>query len=172
MVMADQEESLKKFKITWTERICCDNGDFLHLQEKSTIIMAKSEDEACDLWEKENQYNDGQNGINECYEIVESPLFQKMLVVDMPDGFGYGLNIEVIARDHAQRFVTDFDNDLNRSLIEGTLPVFTSDESQIVKWATTEMKWKDAKQKAITLIPKLDEESMQEAWQNATPRIL
>lgn len=167
-----EEQELKKFRLTWTERVCSDEGDFLHLENKETFIMAKSADEACDQWESDNEYNEYQNGLNDCVEVVESPLFEKMVFVDMPDGLSYGLKVEIIARDRADRFAQDFDNNKTKSLMEGTLPLFTQDETEIFKWATTEMKWEVVKSLAYAFTPKLDAEALQVAWQNATPRLM
>lgn len=162
---------MKKFKLTWDERVCDDEGDTLYFEEKSQIIEADNEDDACAQWEKENEYNDCQNGIDDCVEIVESELFKKHMMIDMPDGLTYGVSVEVIARNRAEYYAhKEYGGDIAKSLRDDTLPLF-EDEYQIRDWAANNMNWSDVKHDAVVLKKKVDECEFQEQWVNGEYKI-
>ncbi|RYL25079.1 hypothetical protein [Acinetobacter piscicola] len=157
---------MKKFKLTWDERVCDDMGDTLYFEGKSQIIEAENEDVACDQWEKENEHNEYQNGLDDCVEVVESELFKKHLLIDMPDGLTYGIPVEIIARNRAEYYAQkEYDGDITESLRDDTLPLF-EDISEIHDWASNNMNWSDAKKHAITLKKKISESEFQDAWVN------
>lgn len=162
---------MKKFLLTWDERVTDHDGDFLHMEGKSQIIEAENEDAACDQWQKENEHNEYQNGLDDCVEIVEHPLFKKLMLIDMPDGLTYGIPIEVIARNRAEQYKDEFNDDIAASLREDTLPLFESDNSEIRDWASNNMNWDDVKAKAVVLHKKKPEYDYQEAWVNGEWRI-
>ena len=113
---------MKKFKLIWTERVVDHEGDTLHHEEKSQIIEAENEDAACDQWEKENEHNEYQNGLDDAVEVIETPLFDKKIYLDMPDGLTYAVPVEIIARDRAEHYKDEFNDDLGESLREDTIP--------------------------------------------------
>lgn len=157
----------KKFKLLWDERVVDQEGDCLHTEQKSQIIEAESEDAACAQWGKENEHNEYQNGLDDVYEIVETPLFAKHLYVDMPDGNRYKIPVEMIARHRAEHYANkDYDGDIAESLRDDTIPLFLDDDYEIEDWAVNNMNWDDVKAHA-TIMPKqnfLDSSVFQEAW--------
>lgn len=155
---------MKKFKLTWDQRICDDMGDTLYFEEKSQIIEAENVDAACDIWEKENKHNDGQNGLDSCVEVVEHELFKKLLIVTMPDSSEYGVPIELIARNRAEHYKDEFNDDVAESLREDTLPLFESSSYEIHDWAANNMNLSDVESDAI-LIKKADVD-FQDGWVN------
>lgn len=162
---------MKKFKLTWDERVCDDEGDFLYMEGKSQVIEAENEDAACAQWKEENKYNDYQNGLDDCVEIVESELFKKHMLIDMPDGLTYGIPVEIIARNRAEYYAhKEHGGDVAKSLRDDTLPLF-KDEYQIRDWAANNMNWSDVKHNTITLKKKVDEDEFQDCWVNGEYKI-
>lgn len=157
---------MKKFKLTWCERVCDEDGNTLYLENKSEIIQAESEDAACDLWEKEHEHDD-HNGLHDCVEVVESDLFKKHLIVDMPDGLTYAIPAELIARNRAEYYAhKEYGGDVAESLRDDTIPLFEDDAYNIRDWAANNLNWSDVKTKAIVLKKKIDEDLFEEAWVN------
>jgi len=66
---------------------------------------------------------------------------RKMLSIEMPDGSKWGVPVEMIARHRATQYAHEFDGDVERSLIEDTLPLFESDDYAIKDWASNNMDW-------------------------------
>ena len=157
---------MKKFKLEWRERVEDDEGSLLHYILKHQVIEAESEDAACDLWEAENQYNDAQNGLNSCIEVVEHPLLDKHLHFEMLNGCCYVIPVEFIARRHAELYSQElFGGDVARSLIEGTLPLFEADEEKLKGWASKNLKWRDVGVVATIYQKKISETELEKRWQ-------
>lgn len=163
---------MKKFKLTWLQRICDEDGYTLYHENKSQIIEAENEDKACEIWEQENETNENQNGLDDCIEVVEHPLFSKHLIVTMPDGLDYGVPIEVIARNRAEHYAKEFNHDITRSLIEDTLPLFESDEYEIHDWAANNMNFSDVKDQTIILKKKVEKVDYEDAWCNGEWKVV
>ena len=68
----------------------------------------------------------------------------KMLVLQMPDGSEWGVPVEVIARNRAEHYKSEFGDDVERSLAEDTMPLF-EDDYEIEEWASNNMNWQDVK---------------------------
>ncbi|MBN6492740.1 hypothetical protein JZM31_06675 [Acinetobacter pittii] len=165
-------EGMKKFKLTWLERVCDEDGYTLYHENKSQIIEAENEDKACEIWEEENEYNENQNGLDDCIEVVEHPLFEKYLIISMPDGLDYGVPIEVIARNRAEHYADEFNGDITLSLIEDTLPLFASDSYEIRDWASNNMNFSDVKEQTIVLKKKVAKEDFEDAWCNGEWKVV
>lgn len=88
-------------------------------------------------------------------EVIETPLFDKKIYLDMPDGLTYAVPVEIIARDRAEHYKDEFNHDLGESLREDTIPLFLDNDYEIKDWARNNMNWSDVKDKAITLKKKL-----------------
>ena len=140
---------MKKFKLTWDERVTDHDDDFLYMEEKSQIIEAENEDAACDQWNKENEHNEYQNGLSDCVEVVEHPLFSKRLVITMPDESQWAVPVEFIARHRASYYAKEFGDDVTQSLREDTLPLFESENYEIQDWSANNMNWSDVKDVAL-----------------------
>ena len=63
----------------------------------------------------------------------------------MPDDSQWAVPVISIAADRAVFFAKDFDNDIHKSLKEGTEPLFEQDENEIHQWAVNNMKWVDVR---------------------------
>lgn len=142
------EEILKKFKLTWEERQtehdgCGDEIDH-YFVNKELIIEAKSEDAACEIWENEHA-NEGTNGLDDIYEIIEHELFNKSLHVEMPDGHTYAIPVEIIARNRAEAYADEYGDDVGESLRADTIPLFMERNYNIRDWASNNMNWADVK---------------------------
>lgn len=163
---------MKKFKLTWCERVCDEEGYTLYHENKSQIIEAESEDAACDQWEKENEHNDCQNGLDDCFEVVESPLFKKHIFINMPDGLTYAVPVELVARNRAEYYACkEYNGDVAKSLIEDTLPLFSDDSYEILDWAKNNMNWDDVEKDAIVVKRKTSKDEFQECWINGEHEI-
>ncbi len=152
---------LNKYKITWTE-----NNDGDHSYE-SKIIEAKTEDEACDIWERDVEPYVETNGMQDCVEIYDTPLFKRLLYVDMPDGITYALPVEVIARHRAAHYADKhYDGSVIESLRKDTVPLFLDCDGEIIDWAQNNMNWSDVKDKAHMLKKKAPDGDFEDAWVN------
>ncbi|HFG7030820.1 TPA: hypothetical protein ACGIK9_003319 [Acinetobacter baumannii] len=172
MTNVAEAQPLKKFKFIWDERVTNGEGDFLYFDKKEQIIESINMDEAEKIWKAENEDSDN-NGLEDCYEVIEHPLLEKQLMVQMPDGLTYGIPVEVIARDRAEYYAINkfdgidrFGGDVGLSLSSDTLPLFISDENQIFEWAKTKMKWTDVKKEARVYQKKVNvtAEECQNIW--------
>lgn len=85
--------------------------------------------------------------------------------VTMPDGTRWDVPVAVIARNRAERYKGEFDNDVERSLAEDTLPLFTADEYEIQNWAENNMNWRDVMHFARAVRREQDPDH-QDGWVN------
>lgn len=67
----------------------------------------------------------------------------RYMTVRMSDGSVYGVPVEMIARDRAKHYAHEFDGDIERSLNEDTLPLFSANYYEIEDWASNNMSWTD-----------------------------
>ncbi|WP_213067179.1 hypothetical protein [Acinetobacter sp. CFCC 10889] len=141
---------MKKFKLTWDERVVDQDGETLHLEQKNQVIEAESEAAACEQWKKENEHNENQNGLESCEEVVEHPLFSKCLVVTMSDESQWAVPVEFIARHRAAYYaIKEYEGNIAESLRDDTLPLFESEQYEIHDWAANNMNWSDVQCVAV-----------------------
>lgn len=95
----------------------------------------------------------------------------KVLAISLPDGSMVGIPVEVIARDRAAHYASEFDGDIERSLTEDTMPSFESDPYEVKDWAANNMNWSDVARHAIK-IKGPDEPDMQEVWINGPKEVM
>ena len=60
---------------------------------------------------------------------------RKLMTVEMPDGSKWGVPVEMIARNRATHYASEFNNDVERSLAEDAQPLFESEEDPARLWA-------------------------------------
>lgn len=60
-----------------------------------------------------------------------------------PSGLTFQVPTQVIANNRAQNYAAEFGDDLQRSLAEDTVPLFTEDEYNVQDWALSNMNWSD-----------------------------
>lgn len=149
---------MKKFKLTWDERVVDQDGETLHLEQKIQVIEAENEAAACHQWEKENEHNEYNFDLDSCEEVIQHPLFSKCLVITMPDESQWAVPVEFIARHRADYYATkEYEGDLAESLRDDTLPLFECDDSAIQDWAANNMNWSDVQCVAVQVEkPKVD----------------
>lgn len=89
----------------------------------------------------------------------------KFMTIEMPDGSVWGVPVDMISRNRAAHYASEFGGDVERSLTEDTLPMFESDEYEIQDWAADQMNWSDfdGHQVKIKDAPPPD---FQQAWMN------
>jgi len=68
---------------------------------------------------------------------------KEYLTVGMPDGTKWQIPVMAIALNHAECFMEEYDNDLAKSLIENTIPLFEQDQDEIIDWADNNMTWEE-----------------------------
>lgn len=87
----------------------------------------------------------------------------KYMTVEMPDGSKWGVPVEMIARNRAAHYASEFDGDVERSLADDTIPMFESSSYEIEDWAANQMDWSDFDGHQVKLAdaPAPD---FQEAW--------
>lgn len=79
---------IKKYKVTYRYE-----DEFNNTVQASEIIDAISEEHAY-IKIYDRFFNDNPE-IEECYEIVDHPILNKVIYFDMPDGMTYGLSVEL-----------------------------------------------------------------------------
>lgn len=96
---------------------------------------------------------------------------KKYLRVDMPDGSKWDVPVEVIARNRAEHYKSEFGNDVEKSLTEDTMPLFDNDDYEIEDWAANNMNWSDVEIVAIIIDIPPPETDYQEGWVNGQKEI-
>jgi hypothetical protein len=90
----------------------------------------------------------------------------KMFTVEMPNGDIWGVPVDMIARNRAKHYAHEFDGDVERSLVEDTLPLFDEEEYEIEDWAVNNMNWSDFDGHQVKLRCGDETDDFQEAWLN------
>lgn len=87
----------------------------------------------------------------------------KLMTVTLPDGGKWGVPVDMIARNRAEHYASEFNGDVERSLAEDTIPMFEADDYEIKDWAANNMNWSDfdGHQVKVSEAPTPD---FQEAW--------
>jgi hypothetical protein len=93
------------------------------------------------------------------------------LRVEMPDG-PWDVPVKVIAEHRAANYADEFDNDVQRSLDEDTLPLFRESPFEAEDWAANNMDWDDVKAHAVKAPFQPDEIDYVAEWCNAEKSIL
>ncbi|MDF0506565.1 hypothetical protein POK33_38085 [Burkholderia cenocepacia] len=88
------------------------------------------------------------------------------------DGSKWNIPVEVIARDHAAYYAPiEFDGDVERSLRDGTMPIFADDEFEVREWASNNMNWSDVKAHAV-LVSGPEPVNMEDSWMEGEKRVI
>lgn len=96
----------------------------------------------------------------------------KVLQLTALDGSKWNIPVDVIARDHAAYYAPiDFDGDVERSLRDGTLPLFAEDEFEVREWASNNMNWSDVKAHAV-LVSGPEPVNMEDSWMEGEKRVV
>ncbi len=92
----------------------------------------------------------------------------------MPDGSKWDVPVMVIARHRAAEYADEFDNDVERSLKEDTLPLFEKNSWEIKHWAAGNMDWDDVKDHAVKAEDRrpLTDKDFQHGWVNGEKAIV
>lgn len=83
--------------------------------------------------------------------------------VRMPDGSVWAVPVAVVARNRAEHYAHEFGGDVERSLVEDTVPLFGDDSSAVTDWAQNNMNWSDVEKDAHLVEPPGDPD-FQEGW--------
>lgn len=96
---------------------------------------------------------------------------KRYLSVTQADGSKWGVPVDMIARDRAAHYMSEFGDDIKRSLAEDTLPLFETDDYEIQDWAVNNMNWSDFDGHQIRLA---DAEPLdfQDAWMNGDKEVV
>lgn len=138
---------MKKLKVIY------DYHDGFSKNRNFEIVEANNEDEAEEI--VKNMFNCD----IEVYDIVyvfDTPLNDKHIYVDMPDGFTYAIPVMVVVEDKAAKMARYSDDLLYDDAMVEVLSEFENDESAIKKWAKGEMYWSDVQKHATILKRKID----------------
>ncbi len=98
----------------------------------------------------------------------------QILRLTFPDQSQWDVPVEVIARHRANAYKAEFDDDVERSLLEDTGPLFEESSFEIIDWAANNMNWSDVAPYARLAVPApvLTDAEKQEAWMNGQKRVL
>ena len=97
---------------------------------------------------------------------------KQTLRVSMPDGSKWDVPVMAVARNRAESYKDEFGDDVERSLAEDTIPLFTSSPDEISDWAANNMNWSDVESvaKRVELEPQVTD--YQEGWINGEKELL
>jgi len=104
-------------------------------------------------------------------ETMRKPKKQ-YLRVTMPDGSQWDVPVDVIARNRAEHYKGEFDNDVERSLKEDTLPFFARNLFEIEDWAANNMNWDDVSEHATEAGKSKNRCDYEEGWANGEKEII
>lgn len=96
---------------------------------------------------------------------------KKILTVEMPDHSLWAIPVDFIAKNRAEYFKHEFDNNIEQSLNKDTLPSFENDESEIIDWAANNMDWADVEKHAFKLC-KAARVNYEQGWQTGRMSIM
>ena len=92
-------------------------------------------------------------------------LRNKAYIVTMPDESRWSIPVAVIAFDRAKHYREEFNNSIQESLNEDTIPLFNSDKYEIHDWASNNMNWEDVREYATQEVGAIACD-YQEGWVN------
>lgn len=72
-----------------------------------------------------------------------------LYLTTMANGDVWSVPVMVIARNRAENYKDEYDDDIERSLAEDTWPLFTHTPAEIYDWAQNNMDWSDVADKAF-----------------------
>lgn len=119
-------------------------GEDTHWQEVEAENYEQAEEKARSMYSCDID-------IGEILDIYDTPLNNKYVLFDSVDGFTYGVPVMFFAEKRAYRYWNEFDQDVGRSMIEDTLPLFESNPSEIIDYAKGNFNWDDVKSQAIKM---------------------
>jgi len=99
-------------------------------------------------------------------------VMERKLRVTMPDGSKWDVPVSEIARNRAENYKEEFDNDVEKSLIEDTIPLFEEDDYEIKDWAAGNMNWSDISQFAVKVESVPKPINFEEGWMNGEKEII
>lgn len=85
-------------------------------------------------------------------------------LISMPDNSTWSIPVSIIAKNRAEHYAKEFEGNVDKSLIEDTLPLFLDDEYEIEDWARNNMNWSDVMPFAEVFCRK--DVDYQEGWLN------
>jgi len=94
----------------------------------------------------------------------------KQMRVEMPDGSIWAVPVDIIARNRAECYKDEFDDDIEKSLAEDTLPLFEQDDYAIEDWAANNMNWEDVQ--SVAVLVRQSECDYQKGWLNGDKTIV
>lgn len=95
----------------------------------------------------------------------------KVLAVTQTDGSVWAVPVMVIAADRAKHYAHEFDDNVQRSLDEDTMPLFDNDPFEIEDWAINNMNWSDVASHAFKM-KEAPPPDFQEGWVNGTKNVV
>lgn len=163
-------KGFKKYKLEWQEKILLDkpdaDGTEFYLDHVSTMIDAKSLDEARQLWDitfSEKAYS----GLITCVEMVKHPILKQSVRFTLPNKIGYIISADFLLRRHAEMNTNDHSIDgVMTYLIHSTIPHFDNDLDKLFAWAKANIDWEDIVYHSQWYFPKIKPETMQSFWEN------
>lgn len=97
---------------------------------------------------------------------------KQTLKITMPDGSKWTVPVMIIARNRAENYKEEFGNDVEKSLAEDTIPLFETDDFEIIDWAVNNMNWSDVVAHAVQLPRGAEKVDYQEGWVNGDKELI
>ena len=94
------------------------------------------------------------------------------LIVTMSDNSQWAFPVASIAENRAEHFAHEFSGDVQRSLVEDTIPLFEADSCEVIDWAVGNMDLADIIEDGFCVGPALMPTADQEGWINGYKEVL
>lgn len=154
---------MKKFIVTWHEKVLDQEGDFLHLEQKKMLIDAENEDRACDLWEEKTDPDLCTRGILDCYETIDDPLLNKAIVFCTDNGVNMAVQVESVVRHKAIKISKTSTMEYSE-ILKQVVEQFR-DKSELYNYAKS-IDWNEIAPHVFQVEKKVSEQDLKSSWEN------
>ena len=93
---------------------------------------------------------------------MKRDVLPEYMTITAPGGDVWGVPTMAIARHRAAAYAHEFGGDIEKSLVEDTLPLFHEDDYEVFDWACNNMNCNDLNGNFVLLYSK--QSTLQEAW--------
>ena len=93
-------------------------------------------------------------------EVINHPFMKQHIDISMIDNTQWSVPLYFIVRSHAKAHKSKFDNEMGRSILEGTIPYFERNPQHITNWIKTGMGYDQLLSDAVNITPRFDNEHL------------
>ena len=145
---------MRKYEILWYTK----NGEI-----GSAFYEAKTQQQAFNEWENDHKHFLEVGSIKTPFfieEVISHPFMTKYIEVSMENGTEWRVPLHFIIKSHAKANKSKFDNEIGRSILEGTIPYFERNPFHIMQWVRSSMSYDDFLQGAMNITPEISKDDL------------